>query len=189
MLCIDPSFFLFIALLLLTLPPDWVAAAFYASLIHELCHLTAVVLLRGKVRNIHIGIWGARMDALLPDRKAECLALLAGSAGSLVLMFLCRLFPRMALCGSIQGLYNLLPIRPLDGGRALLCVLEGSCPGNAERIMHLTENIAVCLLLVAAVYGASVTSLGIFCLFPVLIPMAERIRRNTSCKQGRIGVQ
>ncbi len=115
----DPWALVLLALLLLTLPLPWVAAAVLAAAVHEGCHLGAVYLLGGKAQGLWVGPRGARMDAVLPSQRREVLAILAGPGGSLALTLLAGLFPRLALCGLIQGLFNLLPLPPLDGGRAL----------------------------------------------------------------------
>lgn len=122
----DPRTPVLLALLLLTLPLPWVAAAILAALAHEGGHLGAVYLLGGKPQGLWVGLRGARMEAVLPTRGKEILAILAGPAGSLCLLPLAGVFPRLALCGLIQGLFNLLPIPPLDGARALrLLTLRG----------------------------------------------------------------
>lgn len=54
----------------------------------------------------------------------ELLCVLAGPAVSFSLLALARFFPRIAICGLVQGIYNLLPIYPLDGGKALRCMVS-----------------------------------------------------------------
>jgi len=129
----DPWALVFLALLLITLPLPWVAAAVAAAALHELCHLGAVRLLGGQTQGLLLGARGARMEAVLPNPRREILAILAGPAGSLSLMFLAGVFPRLALCGMVQGVFNLLPLPTLDGGRALRLMLRRrKAPGKTR---------------------------------------------------------
>lgn len=116
---VDPWALVLLALLLLTLPLPYVAAALIAAAVHEGGHAGAVRLLGGKTQGLWVGARGARMEAVLPDTRRELLAILAGPAASLSLMLFVGIFPRLALCGLAQGLFNLLPFVPLDGGRAI----------------------------------------------------------------------
>lgn len=117
-ICFDYGFCFLTALLLLTLPLHWVAACFLAALFHELGHYLAVLLLGGKISCLEFSFCGARMyaSALPPERELLCL--LAGPAASLSMLLFVRIFPQLSLCGLIQGVYNLLPIGNLDGGKA-----------------------------------------------------------------------
>ena len=62
------------------------------------------------------------MDAAPLPVGAELVCVLAGPAASLLLLLLVRPFPRLALCGFVQGVYNLLPLGRLDGARAVACL-------------------------------------------------------------------
>ena len=141
-----------LAVLCLTVPPDWIASAILAALVHELCHVLAVLTLGGSIESLRLSEKGAVMDAAPMTSGRELICILAGSAGSLGLMAFCRCFPKTALCGLIHGFYNLLPIYPLDGGRALKCILNMVCsPQSSEiwcgRISAGTVLMAVIVLL------------------------------------------
>lgn len=119
---ISPSACAMAALTILLLPLRWIFAAFFAAAFHEICHILAVYLCGGRIQQLTIGDRGAVMYAKhMPIRKS-ILCVLAGPLGSLLLVLLLRWMPRVAICGLFHGIYNLLPIYPLDGGRAIRCI-------------------------------------------------------------------
>lgn len=118
----DDGFFFLMALLLLTLPLRWVLACFLAAMVHELGHALAVLLCGGRITGVMLSFRGARMDAAPLPVGAELVCVLAGPAVSLTLGLLLPWFPRLALCGFVQGVYNLLPLGRLDGARAVACL-------------------------------------------------------------------
>lgn len=138
---IDPWACFLGALLLLTLPLPWLLAAVAAAGFHEICHLGAIYALGGRVLSFRVGPTGAVMETEISGPWRECLAALAGPAGSLALVFTARRLPHIALCACIQGLFNLLPIYPLDGGRVLRCILAGR-----QRTIYILESIAALVL-------------------------------------------
>lgn len=189
MLEIRPAAYVWFALLLLVLPFPWLAAALMAAVVHEVFHILMVLILKGKVQRIQIASGGARLDSVLDEDWKLLLAQLAGPVGSLLLLFWCQRFPRLAICGCVHGIYNLVPIYPLDGGRILRCILHWWFPDRADRIGDLVENVVAILLAAAGLYGTVVLSLGALPLIVCALPMSPWIQRKFPCKPGRIGVQ
>lgn len=112
-----------LVILLLILPINWVVSAILAAIIHELSHYTALRVLNIPVHRLEILGFGARMETGEMSEKEELFCALAGPAGSFLLLILARWVPRIALCGLFQGLFNLLPVGNLDGGRAIRCAM------------------------------------------------------------------
>lgn len=142
------------AVMLLVLPLKWLAAAALAALWHELCHYFALHLVGAEVQGVRIGGRGAVMHTgqLLPWQ--ECVCALAGPVGGLMLLPLARWFPRVAVIGLVHSVYNLLPLYPLDGGRALRCatgmVLKER---TADKICRGAEILCAAAIFLVGIYG------------------------------------
>jgi len=113
----DGTFWIFLALLILTLPLNWVLSALLAAAVHELCHLLMMRFLGINVYSLRIRPGGAMLDTGPMSPKEELLSALAGPLGSFFLLALVRTAPRITLCALVQGLFNLLPLGDMDGGR------------------------------------------------------------------------
>lgn len=107
-----------------------VPRALAACAIHELGHYGAIRLLGGRVAGLRITCVGAEMvlsarRPLGPGR--ELAAALAGPAANLLCAGACAGLGERWYCFAglhlALGLFNLLPAGPLDGGRALGCLL------------------------------------------------------------------
>ena len=123
---VDVSACLMGAFLLLTLPLNWLLSALAVAAFHELCHGAAILLLGGRIWGVRISAGGAVMETEPLSSGKELVCALAGPAGSLLLVLTFRIFPRVAVCALVQGAFNLLPVFPLDGGRALRCAAARS---------------------------------------------------------------
>ncbi len=121
---IDPWVSLIWSVLILTVPIPWLLAAAAAAAFHELCHAGAILLAGERIYGLQIRPWGMVMETSLDTPGKELLAAIAGPVGSLSLLTLCHVWPRLALCGLVQGLFNLFPVYPMDGGRTVRCIFR-----------------------------------------------------------------
>nr|WP_326184997.1 peptidase M50 [uncultured Oscillibacter sp.] len=112
-----------------------------AAAVHELGHLLALRLLGAHVTGLRVSVLGAVLetDSGCLSYGGELLAVLAGPAANLLcaLLLTARDGARWAVpVGThlVLGLFNLLPVGPLDGGRALyLLTVWAFGPAPAER--------------------------------------------------------
>ena len=168
------GFFFILALLILLVPFSWLGAMVAAAAFHECCHYFSIVLLTGRRTGIRLLSDSAKIP--LPEMTPwqEVVCALAGPLGGLALIPLYTVFPRLAFCGLVHSVYNLLPIYPLDGGRLLRYVLSGVLqPPKVDNMMKV----------VAVVIRVCVCLVGIFCtfylhfgIFPILIAILICIR-------------
>lgn len=108
-----------------------------ACTLHELGHYIAIRLLRGQVARLRVTCVGAEMvlSARCPLGPArELAAALAGPAVNLLLALGCAGLGERWWCFAgvnlALALFNLLPVGPLDGGRALGCLLTLAGKGD-----------------------------------------------------------
>lgn len=96
-----------------------------AVMVHELGHLSVLYLFGAKIHALRISVMGAVLEADCQRLSygKELAAVLAGPAMNLICVWLLSHF--VVGCETVVGIhlilggFNLLPIRPLDGGRAL----------------------------------------------------------------------
>ena len=126
-----------------------------SCILHEAGHWAAVVFLRGRVQALRLTAVGAEME-LDPCRPLsygrEFIVALAGPAVNLLMACISIwngwfLFAGINLC---FGLLNLLPISPLDGGRALSSALNARWPRTADTVVRM----------ISAVFAGALLGLG-----------------------------
>lgn len=153
---ISGSFFILAALMLLVLPLKWLIAAALAAAVHEGAHYLALKLCRCHVLSLQVGTGGAVIKTDCISRGKELFCALAGPIGGLTLLLFAKWLPRTAICALVQSAYNLLPLFPLDGGRALRSISQMLLPPNAaSRFCTIAETVvrfALCALGLAATF-------------------------------------
>lgn len=152
-------------------------------LYHELCHLSALLLLSRRAR-AQTRLFGLRLtpEGLLSYREERCIAA-AGPIGGLLLAGLCVfLFPLapdyfldFALCNLLTSLSNLLPIEGYDGYRILSCTL--ALRGTGTHVLRvisfiLTAALSLLSLFLLGIAGQGLWS-GAFFLFSLLSALPD----------------
>lgn len=116
---IRPDAYVFLSGYLLLMPLHWVFGWLLAAFVHELGHCCALWLFDIPIYRITLGGMGARIDAAPMQALQHVICSLAGPAAGLLLLLFAKVFPVAAFCALLQSGFNLLPVYPLDGGRAL----------------------------------------------------------------------
>lgn len=187
---VSGSFWITVAVMLLTLPLQWILAALVSAAFHELCHYGAIRLCAGKPQRLSLGSNGAAM--LLPEmgRGKELFCTAAGPIGGFLLFFLFPVCPRIALCGLFQSLYNLLPIYPLDGGRVLQCLTAMTMkPAYAQWLCSFVQWTCIGILVAACIYASCFLKLGLLPLILLAFMLVKVKFANYPCKEGVLAVQ
>ena len=109
---------------LLLLPVDWFASAIAAAAIHEMGHLAVLRAFAIPIHDIRIGFSGARISTGPMPVIAELICAAAGPLFSFAAALLSRWFPLLGLIALAQGLFNLIPFYPMDGGRICTAIVE-----------------------------------------------------------------
>lgn len=152
LITVTPECWIGIAVSLILIPLSWLTAWFGAALFHEAAHCVALLLCGRQIQGIVIGLNGAKIQAGNLTETETLLCAMAGPLGGLLLILTADTFPRLAICALVQSVFNLLPIYPLDGGRAL----------RSAAGMLYSERIAWCICkVVKTVTLIGVLSLGV----------------------------
>ena len=138
-----------------------IAALMPAVFIHELGHMAVLVFLGAPPRKLTASLSGFSMDYVGSlSCRGELAAALGGPVFGLLFAFFCAWCGRWlendflllsAGLGCVLNLFNLLPARPLDGGRALCAVLEMKL--SSRTALRITTVIGVLISLGLVGFG------------------------------------
>ena len=135
---------------------------FAAALLHELGHYIPLKLLGGQVARLELTGGGMSMVSSQPmGYGKEILTVLAGPVASLGFALLFSLWDgmmeeQMPLAGMClaHGVFNLLPVRELDGGRALELALNAAGCQHTRTVVNVTTAVMVFFLAALCGYMA-----------------------------------
>lgn len=180
---VTPGAYLAAAAGLLLLPARWWMGALLAAAVHELAHLLMIWLSGGQITFFQIGIFGAKMEAVPMGQGREVLASLAGPLGSLLFAGLtARFYPEAALCAFGQGIFNLLPVCPLDGWHVLFSLVSNA-------VCRAVEVFTLIILFGMGIWFSIGYDLGGLPLLPACFAALQRIPGKIPCKETKVAVQ
>lgn len=148
------------ATMLLILPLKWVIAMIIAIAIHELFHCVAIQVTGNHICEISITQHGMVIQTTPLSQFEELFCAAFGPLGSILLFLGYPWIPRIALCAGVQGIFNLLPVYPLDGGRIFRVLVQKIFPEYAECIFKRTEFLLIVTILAAGIYFSVYIKLG-----------------------------
>ena len=164
-----------------------------ACVVHELGHLLVGAALGGRPRWLSLSAVGLELNMEYPAGLSygrELAVALAGPAVNLVTGGICAQFGNYLLAGVSfgLGLFNLMPVLPLDGGRALWCVLsalfgaqtgERAADGAAGVLVGLLAGVGAAAAVSYANFTLLLAAVWLFGL--TLLRKREKISGKSAC--------
>jgi len=185
---IHPSVYLCLAIAVLLLPVQWVTAWVIASIVHEMGHYYALRLCGCNIQHIQLDINSAKIQAGQMDWTRQLFCQLAGPLCGLLLVFLGRWVPRVAVCAFMQSMYNLLPLTPLDGGKIMQILFRQLISKDHEdRIIMVVEKIFLTAMGILCIWLSVFRKMGVLPIIVFFILLLKN--RKIPCKPGLMRVQ
>ena len=125
-------------------------SALVCALVHELGHLSVLLLLGGKVRHINAAILGLCISYTgIYSKVKECLVVISGPLANIAFAILCFYSgcKTTAAISLVQCVFNLLPISEMDGGRLLSMIVPNL------RLCRLVDGAAIALICTVAAFA------------------------------------
>ena len=171
------------------------------SIIHEIGHIIAGLLLKMKLEKLEIMPFGLTVSFYInPDDKSlkirEILVALAGPLMSLALVILCQYIDfkyitiqEAAYSNILILLLNLIPLYPLDGGRIIKGILQikfGSVQGDAltNKISYMTIIILTVISSITIYYYHNI-AIFLICIFLWTMCLREKNGKTLDILAGK----
>jgi stage IV sporulation protein FB len=160
------------------------AAVLLASMVHELGHFLVLRLFGARIRGLRLEMLGMVMetDTSQLSYPKELAAALAGPAANLLFAaFLAGRERWLILVGANLSLclFNLLPIPPLDGGRAAeLCLVWFLGPDRGEALAGILGRCCGLLLGAGLLFLMAAAKGNLWLLPPALSALGMAIKRR-----------
>lgn len=189
-ICVDPGFFVQLAIALMLLPFNWVLGWLFAAALHELCHYLALHWCGVYIYTMRISLTGAVMETEPMRLKHELISTVAGPFGGICMVALLRVFPEAAISALMQSAFNLLPVYPFDGGRAIIALFTHLWSREkAERILFFIQICFFTLMLLLSVLAWCFWNLGLLPIGVSLLLLVRSMLIKTPCKHTKQIVQ
>lgn len=139
-----------------------------SAALHETGHLAALFCCRVKIHSIKVRMSGAQIVTEPIPYFKELLVTISGPAVNFALFLIFQSKdPLMAFLNFCLVGYNLLPVYPLDGGRAINALLHILLPQRiAEAIARMISAVCLCCVIGVSCYLTCVWHAG---LWPVIV--------------------
>lgn len=162
------------ALMIILVPFPWLVAWLLAVIVHEVFHCLAICLCGRDIFGVKIGLHGAQIQTENLSDPEMFLCAVAGPTGGLLLAFFSSTFTELAVCGVLQSMFNLLPLYPLDGGRALHALARMLFPEQfACNLCATVKFVFLTGVMILGVFAAFAWNLG---MLPMLFSMLLAVR-------------
>ncbi|MBR3692498.1 MAG: hypothetical protein IKL89_07365 [Clostridia bacterium] len=190
---IQPGFIVLMAVFVLVCEDGLLLCGLAALLLHEAGHVIALYITGGGVRRVSFSLFGGLIEPRYPLRLSpagETAVCLAGPGANLLAAPLFALAGHRTEWGYVlaglnvaAGVFNLLPVSGLDGGRALGFALAGwpRAEGLCARLtlyFGLAAFVPGLLLLLSAYRNPTLLVFSLWATFRAL-------RGNSSCESGQ----
>lgn len=132
-----------------------VICCFIAAIIHELGHLLMMKLTGVRITGLRLRLFDVMIEADEPPSfTADILATSGGVMANLLFFVLLLPFgTKLSLPHLVLGLFNLLPVMSLDGGRLLyLCMSRRFSARVCDRTIRILSFLFILPLMTAGIY-------------------------------------
>lgn len=182
--------FLFFAVVCIMLCFDTqktVGFAVLSALLHECGHLAALMIFKDEPQTVVLGLFGMQITRTTDTRLSFSEEIRTALAGPIVNLLLAAILeigfvlfnaPKLRMLCAVNlllGLFNLMPIMNLDGGRALYYALQiRFTESESERILKIVSVMVLVPMMAAGFYillitGYNFSLLGAMCYLCALL--------------------